>query len=139
MSFKGLTIKEKREITESVVPFDLSFNRRCPGIFASPSPCIGFDESNYRECKFNSIETICGFSALYRELEDVGKNRKYLTYDEKREISIQPEKTKCPSRQQGRNCPLDNKDADPNTFCDAYKQGDGYICNAIAMNDPIED
>ena len=88
MSFKGLTIKEKMQIAESVVPFDMSFNRRCPGIFASPCPCIGFDKTNYRECKFNSTETICGFSVLYRELEDIGKNRKYLTYNEKREISI---------------------------------------------------
>lgn len=54
-------------------------------------------------------------------------------------INVQPEKTKCMLHQPGRNCPLDNKDADPNTFCEAYKQGDGYICNAIAMNDPVED
>ena len=138
MPFKGLTIKEKMQIAESVVPFDLSFNRRCPGIFASPCPCIGFNESNYRECKFNSTETICGFSTLYRELEDSNKNRKYLTYNEKREISIQSEKTKCLSRQPGRNCPLDNNDADPNTFCESYKQGDGYMCN-VAKDDPIED
>lgn len=52
--------------------------------------------------------------------------------------NTQPEKTKCLSRQPGRNCPLDNKDANPNTFCEAYKQGDGYICNAIAKDDPIE-
>ena len=87
MSFKGLTIKEKKQIANSVIPFDLSFNRRCPGMFASPNPCIGFDETNYRECKFNSIETICEFSPLYKELEDVSKNRKYLTYNEKRDIS----------------------------------------------------
>ena len=86
MSFKGLTLKEKKQIANFVIPFDLSFNRRCPGMFASPNPCIGFDESNYRECKFSSIETICGFSVLYRELEDMNKNRKYLTYDEKRDI-----------------------------------------------------
>lgn len=88
MSFKGLTIKEKRQIAKSVVPFDISFNRRCPGMFATPCPCIGFDESNYRECKFNSIETICEFSVLFRELEDISKDRKYLTYNEKREISL---------------------------------------------------
>ena len=87
MSFKGLTLKEKKQIANSVIPFDLSFNRRCPGIFASPNPCIGFDESNYIDCKFNSIETICGLSILYRELEDTNKNRKYLTCNEKRDIS----------------------------------------------------
>jgi hypothetical protein len=85
MLFKGLTIKEKMQIAESVVPFDMSFNRRCPGIFASPCPCIGFDKTNYRECKFNSTETICGFSVLYRELEDIGKNRKYLTYNQRKQ------------------------------------------------------
>lgn len=84
MSFKGLTIQEKRDVAESVVPFDRSFNRRCPGIYASPYPCIGFDESNYRECKFYSTETICQFSKLYRELENDRKNRKYLRYSEKR-------------------------------------------------------
>jgi hypothetical protein len=72
-------------------------------------------------------------------LEDTSKNRKYLTYNEKREISVQLDKTKCTSHQHGRNCPLDNKDADPNTFCEAYKQGDGYMCNAIAKDDPVED
>lgn len=45
---------------------------------------------------------------------------------------------KCLSRQSGRNCPLDNKDADFST-CEAYKQGDGYICNAAAKEDPIEE
>lgn len=54
-------------------------------------------------------------------------------------INTQPDKTKCLSRQQDHNCPLDNKDADPDTFCEAYKQGDGYICNAIAKDDPVED
>lgn len=54
-------------------------------------------------------------------------------------INTQPDKTKCLSHQHGRNCPLDNKDADPNTFCEAYKQDDGYICNAIAKDDPVED
>lgn len=49
------------------------------------------------------------------------------------------EKTKCEFRQPGRNCPLDNKDADPTTFCEAYKQQDSYICNASAMEyDPID-
>ena len=54
-------------------------------------------------------------------------------------INTQPEKIKCLSYQLGRNCPLDNKDADPNTFCEAYKQGDGYICNVTAKDDPVED
>lgn len=54
-------------------------------------------------------------------------------------INTQPEKTKCPSHQHDRNCPFDNKDVDPNTFCEAYKQGDGYICNAVAEKDPVED
>lgn len=88
MSFKGLTIQEKRDIAESVVPFDRSFNRRCPGIFADPDPCIGFDESNYKDCTFNSTETICQFSILYRELEKDRINRKYLTYSEKNIIPM---------------------------------------------------
>ena len=87
MSFKRLTLEEKDQIANSVVPFELSFNRRCPGMFATPDPCIGFDESNYRECKFESIETICQFSVLYKELEDTKKNRKYLTHNEKIDIS----------------------------------------------------
>lgn len=86
MSFKGLTIQDKMDIAEYVVPFDMSFNRRCPGIFANPDPCIGFDESNHEECKFFNIETICRFSTLYKELEKDMINRKYLTYTEKRNI-----------------------------------------------------
>ena len=88
MSFKGLTLEEKYQIANSVIPFELSFNRRCPGMYATPDPCIGFDESNYRECKFDSIETICQFSVLYRELEDMKKNRKYLTYNEKDKFKL---------------------------------------------------
>ncbi len=87
MSFKGLTIQEKRDIAESTVPFDRSFNGRCPGIFADPDPCTGFDKSNYGECKFCSTETMCQFSTLYRELEKCRIHRKYLTYREKNLIS----------------------------------------------------
>lgn len=47
--------------------------------------------------------------------------------------NTQPEKTKCISRQLGCNCPLDNKDADPDTFCEAYMQGDGYIDKKAAI------
>ena len=88
MSFERLTLEEKEQIANSVIPFELSFNRRCPGMFATPDPCSGFDESNYRECKFESIETMCQFSVLYRELEDMKKNRKYFTYSEKRNMMI---------------------------------------------------
>lgn len=53
-------------------------------------------------------------------------------------INTRSDKIKCMSHQPGRNCPLDDKDADHNTFCEAHKQGDGYICNAVAKGDPVE-
>ncbi len=82
-----LTIEEKKRIAESATPFERSFNRTCPGVYADPNPCIGFNESNYRECKFNDSEIICEYSALYKELEDARKNRKYLTYNDKKKIA----------------------------------------------------
>jgi hypothetical protein len=44
----------------------------------------------------------------------------------------------CEFREKECNCPLENINADPNTFCKSYKEGDGYICNAAAMEDPSE-
>lgn len=52
---------------------------------------------------------------------------------------MKSQKIKCQFRQSGHNYPLDDKDTDPITFCEAYKHGDGYICNAAAMENIICD
>jgi len=55
-------------------------------------------------------------------------------------VSKEERRNICEFRQPGRNCPLDNKDADPTTFCEAYKRQDSYICSASAMeNDPVDE